>query len=115
MPLHGRRREADREAVRDGARVDRPIQVYQAIRQRRREFPTVRGLFRRVRRGHDAHAGRQREIADDAFQHDPQHRRLHGGRRGGQLVEEQHALTRLGKAARPRRRRQPHAAVHDDG
>ena len=110
---------AAREPGRHGSRVDRPVEVAEPVGQRRREVPAVGRLLGRVGRGDHGDAGGQRQVADRALEHDPQQRRLHGRRRGRDLVEERDAVAGLGQRAPPsaaarsrparRRRRRPAA------
>jgi hypothetical protein len=63
--------------------------VTQPVGQRRRQVPAVGGLFRWVGRRDHTDVLRQFQITDHPFQDHAQQRRLHGGRRGRELVEKQ--------------------------
>ena len=99
----------------DRLRLDRPVEVHQAVGQRRRELPPVGRLFGRIGRGHDPDRLGERKIPHHAFEHHPQHRRLHGRWCRGQLVEKQEAVTGRSQAPGPQWRCHLHGPVDDDG
>ena len=56
----------------------------------------------------------QRKVADDPFEHDPEHRGLDGGWRRRQLVQEEEAVAGRGQPPGPQRRRHLHGTVDHD-
>jgi hypothetical protein len=104
-----------RQAVGHRARVGLPGQVAQPVGQRRGQVPAVRGLLRRVRRGHHRDLLGQRQVAHGPLEHHPEQGGLHGGRRGGQLVKEQQPAPGLGQPPRPGRGSEPDLAADHDG
>ena len=89
--------------------------VQEAVGQRRGQVPAVGRSLGRVGGGDDLHRARQQQVADAALERHAQHGRLDGGRRGGQLVEEEVAGLRGLQPLRPGGRLQAHAIVGDDG
>ena len=109
------RRPAAGQPVGDASRRGLPGQVAQPVGQRGGQIPAVGGLLRRVGRGDHGDIVRKRQVADGPLEDHAQQRGLDSGRSGGQLVEEQHAGTRLGQPGRPQRRGEPDRVPGDDG
>src|SRR5690606_10569039 len=74
------------------------------VGERRAQLPAVGRRGSRVGGGDDPYTGRELEGADAPLQYETEERGLHGGRCGGQLVEEQQALSGPYEADRPVRR-----------
>ncbi len=96
-----------------------PLEVDEAVGQRRAQLPAVGRRGPRVGGGHDPYAGRKLQGADPPFEYQAQEGGLDGGRRGGQLVQEQQSSAGPYESYRPVRRGHRDAllcgVVPDDG
>jgi hypothetical protein len=89
------------------------------VGQGRAQLPAVGRRGPWIGGGHDTYAGRQLQGADAPFEYEAKQRGLHGGRRGGQLVQEQQPAAGPYQSDRPVRRGHRDALfrgiVADDG